>query len=98
MRVTTAIYQDKRNKKKDGTYPIKLRVTFNREQRYYPTKYSLTKEDFKKVQGEKPRGNFKDIALDLNSVERKAKAVIDSLPVFAWKQFERKFSTDGAMH
>ena len=34
--VTTAIVQDYRIKRKDDTYAIKLQVTFNRMQKYYP--------------------------------------------------------------
>jgi hypothetical protein len=30
---TTAIFHDTRSQKKDGTYPVKLRVTFQRTQK-----------------------------------------------------------------
>jgi hypothetical protein len=36
MLPTTSIIHDKRIKKKDNTYAVKLRVTYNRTQQYYP--------------------------------------------------------------
>ena len=40
----TATVLDTRKIKKDNTYPVKLRVTFERKQKYYPTPYDLTKK------------------------------------------------------
>ncbi|RYY92997.1 MAG: hypothetical protein EOO11_20475, partial [Chitinophagaceae bacterium] len=50
MKPTTAIVLDKRRAKKDGRYPIKLRITFLRDQQYYGTGINLTKEDFDQVE------------------------------------------------
>jgi len=36
---TTAILLDQRFPKRDGTYPVKLRITYNRKQKYYSTRY-----------------------------------------------------------
>ena len=47
--VKTATILDTRRIKKDGTYPIKLRITFDRKQQYYPTPYDLTAPEFEKV-------------------------------------------------
>jgi len=91
MKATTSIIHDTRRLKKDGTYPVKLRITHNREQRYYLTSYSLSKEDFKKTLGNKPRKGFKDISLKLHALERKANRIIEDLPIFTWQSFENKF-------
>lgn len=91
MHATTAIVQDTRRTKKNGTYPVKLRITFNREQKYYLTPYNLTIPDFEKVQGTKPRNEFKETALWLQSFEKKAADIIHELPQFSWMAFEKKF-------
>lgn len=91
--ITTTILLDTRRKKKDNTYPIKLRVTHKRDQRYYRTNYSLTRQDFKKATGDKPRGSFKDIGLDLSRIENKAREVIGTLSEFSFEAFDLLFRT-----
>ena len=96
MRASTAIIQDTRRPKKDGTFPIKLRVTHNREQKYFTTPVSLRIEDFEKAQGTRPRNEFKDIALRLQAIERKAADIVKDLPLFTWLTFERLFLGNNA--
>jgi integrase/recombinase XerD len=90
--ILTSIYFDSRRIKNDGTYPVKLRITFNRRQRYYNTGISMTEEKFKHVTEDiKPREEYKKIKLELAAIENKAKAVIDKLPFFSFDAFERQF-------
>jgi len=91
--ITTTILLDTRRKKKDKTFPVKLRVTFKRDQRYYKTNYSLSKQEFEKVTGDKPRGNYKDISLELSRIENKAREVISDLSVFSFEAFDLIFRT-----
>jgi len=56
--------------------------------------FSFTEEDFKKIKCEKPRGKYKEIALLLNAMENKAINIIESLPIFSFEQFEKKFFND----
>jgi len=85
--VTTSILLDTRKKRHDGTYTVKLRVTFKRSSRFYATKYFMSKEDFKRVMGDKPRGDIKDIRNDLAEIEKKAAKVISKLRVFSFDEF-----------
>ena len=50
--VTTAIMLEKRMPRKDGHYPVKLRVTFDRKQKFYTIRYVPEKiiEDFTEYQ------------------------------------------------
>ena len=50
--VTTAIMLEKRMPRKDGHYPVKLRVTFDRKQKFYTLRYVPEKigEDFTEYQ------------------------------------------------
>lgn len=51
MSTTTHIYHDTRREKKNGKYPVKLRVTYNRQQRYYPypAAYDLSEVEFESI-------------------------------------------------
>ncbi|MBA7522399.1 Tyrosine recombinase XerC [subsurface metagenome] len=91
MKATSRIYLDTRRELKDSTFPLKLRITFNRKQKYYGLPgYSFTKEDFKRITGDKPRGEFKDLQMKLNLIEQKAVNIINGLPAFTFQQFEKR--------
>lgn len=91
MNATTAIILDTRRPKQDGTFPVKIRVTFHRKQKYYAVGLSLTEEDFKKVQGSKPRGEYKEKKIILNALEQRAIEIIKKLPSFSFEAFEKRF-------
>ena len=89
---TTAILLwDARERISDGTFPIKLRVTWNRERKYYATKFTANQEMWKRVKSEKPRTDAKELILELNAVEQKAKTVISEIPNFSFREFEERF-------
>lgn len=89
--VTTAIVLEKRFPRKDGSFPIKIRVTYNREQKYYATKLAATENEFKKINSAKARGDFKDKQILLNAIEQKARDIIESLPEFSFEAFQSLF-------
>lgn len=91
MKVTTGIFLDKRRSLSDDTFPVKLRVTYNRKSKLYKTDFSFSISDFNKVMADKPRGDFKDHRLDLLSVEKSAMKVIKDLPFFTFESFEKKY-------
>ncbi|PSR55898.1 recombinase XerD [Adhaeribacter arboris] len=91
-KVTTEIVLNKRIPMKDGTFRVKLRVTYLRKQIYYPTKFTLSESDFERTRSIKPRAEFKDLALSFNKIETKAKEIIDRLPAFTFEAFEKRFS------
>ncbi len=89
--VTTAIILDVRVLRKDGTYSVKLRITHNRDQKYYPVNVYLTREDWERTQSEKPRAEFKVHKLYFNTIEQKAIDIVRYLSPFSFEAFERKF-------
>ena len=94
--VTTAIMQDYRIKRKDNTYAIKLRVTFNRLQKYYPLGVHLTPEEWEKTQQPNPRKEHKANQLFFNKIEQRAIGVIKELEPFTFQSFEKKFNQKAA--
>lgn len=89
--VTTAVVHDTRVKRTDGTYAVKLRVTYNREQKYYPLNVHLTPEDWARTQSEKPRNEFKEHKLYFSRIEQRALDIIKELTPFSFEGFEKKF-------
>jgi len=99
MAAITSIILDQRRQKKDGTYPIKLRLTFNREQRYYKTPYNQSSDEFIKCRDIKARGEFKLTGLKLNAIEQKANKIIEDLgDNFTFSSFEKLFLQNRALH
>lgn len=91
MAPKTSIILDTRRALQDGTFPIKLRITYNRTQKYYPTQFSASKADFDKYMARVPKGKEKQIRMALDSIEQKANSVIAELELFDFDQFQRKF-------
>lgn len=90
--VTTAIIHDKRVLRKDGTYAVKLRITYKRIQKYYPINVNLTVDDWEKVYSERPRKTYKDYLTYFNKIEQSAIEIIREIPVFSFSSFEKKFN------
>jgi integrase len=96
-RATTAIFLNKWRPNKEGKCPVSIRVTYNGVKRYYPTEFNLSPAEFAKTRGEKPRAEFKEIAIKLHGYEQQAAEIIDEIPVFTFDFFEKKYySNTGA--
>jgi integrase/recombinase XerD len=92
MKPLTEIYLDRRRKKKDGTYPVKLKITLIKDREYYKTPYSLTEHEFEEVNATKPKKDYKDTAINLGAIEQKAIDVIKELgDAFTFENFNRLY-------
>lgn len=90
---TTAIIHDTRIQKKDGTYAIKLRITCNREQKYFPLGKFLTKEDWNTYKSGKHRNKqLKELEVHLSAIENKAVKIIDKMDNFSFAGFLNQFN------
>ncbi|QRR00899.1 phage integrase SAM-like domain and Arm DNA-binding domain-containing protein [Dyadobacter sandarakinus] len=94
-----ALILDKRFAKKEGLYPVKLRITYKRESKYYPTGQDMTEEDFvrqrdcelmrsKKYIGTKEYAQLSAISKSLNKHVDEANSVIAKMKVFSFDLFE----------
>jgi integrase len=52
--VAVALFLDTRREKKSGKFPVKVRVTYQRKRKYYPTGKELSPEEWEKISN--PRG------------------------------------------
>lgn len=90
-KATSTIILDRRFVKQDGTHPVKLRITFQRIQKYYALGISLSEDDYRKTMGEKPREQFKKFRKQINEIAEQADQIKDELIDFSFEEFERRF-------
>lgn len=81
--------------KKDGSFPLKLRITYQRQQKYFGIGWSFTQNTWDKIKGQTARGDYRDIKLKLLEIEKKAKQVIEHFDEideeFSFARFEEIF-------
>lgn len=86
-----SITLDKRRKKADGKYPVKLRIFIPvpREQKLYPTNYDFTEKEFKSIwETQKPRKEHEDTRDDLAALLKQARGIAKEMGAFNTKDFE----------
>ena len=101
---TTAIILETRKLRKDGKYPIKLRVTFKGERHYYTCRnskdvnaegdgktFAYTQTEFSEIRRQKPKKEYKEINGVLNNIENRATEIIKELSVFTFDKFEKRY-------
>ena len=96
-KAATSVFINKYHPNTEGLCSVSIRVTYDRQRKYFPTPISLTPADFDKVQVSKPRNEFKEFPLRLQVYEKKAAEIIDRLPVFTWTAFEKQYLTNRAV-
>ncbi len=95
FKTTTALIIDKRRLKQDNTYPVKLRITFDRKQKYYSTAFNLTEKEFLCIMyGKRLTTNEKNLKAGIQAYENKATDIIKNLLLFTWKAFEKQYLTN----
>lgn len=95
---TTAIFFNKYKVNEKGNCPVSLRVTFDRKRKYYPTVFEFTPDEWKRMQGERPRKDLKNNLIQLQVLEKRAIDIIRSMPVFTWEGFDKNFLNRKFLH
>lgn len=90
-KIALSIVLDKRRKKQNGTYPVKLRLysPFPRKQKLYPTVFEFTEKEFASIwETNKPRNEYKDARNKLIALETLGNKTIQDLKRFSFDAFE----------
>jgi len=82
---------DQRKAKKSGLFPVKIRVTLNRVQKYYPIGIDLSERDFDRIQNRSVRRELKIYKEKIAYWENKAKVIINKLDPFSFDLFKTQF-------
>lgn len=86
-----SLFLDSRRAKKDGTYPVKLRVFYNLVQKLYKTGIDCSVKDFNTAtESKKVKQEYIELRTRLQAIEIKAKSVISELSSFDWQEFENR--------
>lgn len=92
QKVFVSIVLDKRRQKKNGTYPVKLRVFTNypRRQVLYPTAFVFSEQDFFAVwESKKIRTEDRPKRNKLLAIENKALELVEGMKNFSFEEFEK---------
>ncbi len=93
--VTADVVLDKRRAKANGSFPLKLRVTYQRVQQYYKTKLEATEEFWDEVQTGRRSKTHTDMRDAISCIKRKVDEILTSFEkrgiAFDFKPFEEAF-------
>ncbi|MCF8371703.1 MAG: site-specific integrase, partial [Bacteroidales bacterium] len=85
---------DTRRAKKDGTYPVKLRVFYKSKNKRYSTGLYLTKDDFEKSYVITPvLKRHKEINRKLRDLENELIEILENIGDFSFSKFESRVQT-----
>ncbi len=76
---TIAVWLDNRRAKKNGKFPVKIRIIHKRIPYYYPANINLSEIDFQKALSPKPSSKLMEAHLKLNELERQANDTVDKI-------------------
>lgn len=97
VKPTAAVVLDTRRQKANGTYPLRLRITYQRDRKYYTLKLDdLTAEEWEKLtKAERLKDKrLAEIKTKAANYEKLARDVFSKTPRFTFVRFEEGFFTD----
>lgn len=84
-----SVFIDRYHPQKDGKCKISIRITHNRNRRYYPTNIALIASEFDRIMLAKRRNDEdRNLYLKIDSFIHKANEVLSKLTVFTFTKFE----------
>ncbi len=94
---TYTISLDTRRARKDGTYPVKLRVFFKKQKKRYSTNLSISEEDFRLAYIERPISQkHKKLRKQIRELEQQINEILEGIGVFTFEKFESRIQTKSA--
>lgn len=90
-RVSVTILRDIRRVKEGAKYPLKLKVTYQGERKYYGTGFDASDQEWEAISQGNVQGDLRRIKLGIAELEVKAVAVAEKIVPFSFKQFEDQF-------
>lgn len=90
-RVNTKVVPDTRREMNDGRFPLKLRVTYKGNRKYYGTGYSATVEEWAVINSDKAKGKLRSVKNAIAAIENDCQKCADEIIPFSFKQLEKLF-------
>ncbi|QES88886.1 site-specific integrase [Rhizosphaericola mali] len=85
------VFLDKRRIKKDNTFPVKLKVTFNRERKYYNTNVNISEYEWNCIHQKRTPNTLLRIKQKFKELEVSAQNCIDKIDRFTFFNFEKAY-------
>lgn len=89
--ITTKLVHDIRKKKKNGNYPVKVRVIYERRSKYFETGIDLSEAEYEKLSAKRIGEDLNKIKIKLEEDEAKANFLIKEIKPFNFPVFEQRF-------
>jgi integrase/recombinase XerD len=101
MKPTINTVLDTRRIKKSGRYPVKLRITFQKDQKYYSIGFDMSEDEYDAIKSDiklkqvpiKQRKMLQETKIKCDAQVVKANEVINKMSIFSFSLFEKKFLT-----
>jgi integrase len=84
------IVLDLRRPKNNSLFPVKVRVTLNRVQKYYPIGLDLNVSDFERIQNGSVRNELRIYKNKIADWENRAKGIIHQMDTFSFEEFKSR--------
>lgn len=91
MGAQVSVLLDTRRAKKDGKYPLKLRVYSNNETVLYQMVYDISKEDYERFGTKRINGQLEEIRGNVRETELEAMAAVKKIIPFDFDKFYSSF-------
>ena len=91
MSTTTSVILDKRRVKKNGKFPLKLRVIHQRTPRDFPTIFELTNADYTKLSGVRVNAELQLVREAISEIISGANNAIKELKSFDFLRFKKEY-------
>ena len=91
------IVLDLRRPKDNGQFPVKIRVTLNRVQKYYSIGLDLNADDFERIQNGSVRKELRIFKNKIAYLENKVKSIIHQLDPFSFEEFKSQLYHDKSL-
>ena len=81
---------DKRRPKKNGLFPVKIRITSSRIQKYYPVGIDLTESDFERIKNGTVRKELRELKIRIIEFQSRVQSIIDDMEMFSFHEFKNQ--------
>jgi integrase/recombinase XerD len=89
--VHVKIVPDIRRIKTGAKFPLKLRITYKGERKYYATGLDVSDEQWEIINSAEVKGKFQRIRIEMAEIEKKALDCVAKIVPFSFVVFEREF-------
>ena len=90
-KVYVKIVPDIRRVKTGAKFPLKLRITYKGERKYYATGIDVSDEQWEIINSAEVKGKFQKIRIEMAEIEKKALDCVFKIVPFSFVVFEREF-------